>query len=105
MTTQGADLDAMGSLRRTHGCGSLTQVQVGDEVVVAGWVHRRRDHGGVIFVDLRDRDGVGVSVPLPRGGPGGESAQMGRLRRMVIADVLMAVSAAVRAVRKARNEV
>ena len=58
MTTQGADLDAMGSLRRTHGCGSLTQAQVGDEVVVAGWVHRRRDHGGVIFVDLRDRDGV-----------------------------------------------
>jgi len=48
----------MGSLRRTHGCGQLGAEAEGQSVVVAGWVHRRRDHGGVIFIDLRDRDGV-----------------------------------------------
>ena len=50
--------DGMGSLRRTHGCGELLASDVGQEVVVAGWVHRRRDHGGVCFVDLRDRTGL-----------------------------------------------
>jgi aspartyl-tRNA synthetase len=45
----------MGSLRRTRSCGSIRADQVGSEVVVAGWVHRRRDHGGVVFVDLRER--------------------------------------------------
>jgi aspartyl-tRNA synthetase len=48
----------MGSQRRTHGCGQIGSAMVGEEIVVAGWVHRRRDHGGVIFVDLRDRDGL-----------------------------------------------
>lgn len=51
-------LEGMGSLRRTHACGAVDATQVGREVVVAGWVHRRRDHGGVIFVDLRDREGL-----------------------------------------------
>jgi aspartyl-tRNA synthetase len=58
MKSDGAQLDGMGSLRRTHGCGEFSSDRVGDEVVVAGWVHRRRDHGGVIFVDLRDRGGL-----------------------------------------------
>jgi aspartyl-tRNA synthetase len=48
----------MGSLRRTHGCGEIDAARVGSEVVLAGWVHTRRDHGGVIFVDLRGRDGL-----------------------------------------------
>ncbi len=43
---------------RTHYCGEVNEGLVGQEVSVAGWVHRRRDHGGVIFVDLRDRDGL-----------------------------------------------
>jgi aspartyl-tRNA synthetase len=53
-----ARLDPLGSLRRTHACGAIGPALVGQEVVVAGWVHSRRDHGGVIFVDLRDRDGL-----------------------------------------------
>jgi aspartyl-tRNA synthetase len=52
----------MGSLRRTHACGDVTSVLEGQEVVLAGWVQRRRDHGGVIFVDLRDRSGDLVQV-------------------------------------------
>ncbi|MGI9329545.1 MAG: aspartate--tRNA ligase [Gammaproteobacteria bacterium] len=43
---------------RTHYCGDINTAAVGTEVSVAGWVHRRRDHGGVIFIDLRDREGL-----------------------------------------------
>ncbi len=43
---------------RSHYCGQVDQRLIGQEVTVAGWVHRRRDHGGVIFVDLRDHEGL-----------------------------------------------
>jgi aspartyl-tRNA synthetase len=43
---------------RSHYCGEINTAQVGEEVHVCGWVHRRRDHGGVIFLDLRDRTGI-----------------------------------------------
>ncbi|MCP5152501.1 MAG: aspartate--tRNA ligase [Chromatiales bacterium] len=43
---------------RTHYCGQVTEALVGQDVALCGWVHRRRDHGGVIFIDLRDREGL-----------------------------------------------
>ncbi len=43
---------------RTHTCGELTKKEVGQEVILTGWVHRRRDHGGIIFIDLRDKYGL-----------------------------------------------
>lgn len=48
----------MQKLRRTHTCGQLRHSDVGKEVVLCGWVHTYRDHGGVVFVDLRDRYGM-----------------------------------------------
>ncbi|NQT67983.1 MAG: aspartate--tRNA ligase [Desulfobacteraceae bacterium] len=50
--------DLLGEMRRTHTCCELGAADVGREVVLMGWVQRRRDHGGVIFVDLRDRNGL-----------------------------------------------
>ncbi|MCH8084484.1 MAG: aspartate--tRNA ligase, partial [Myxococcales bacterium] len=58
MARANSELDPMGSLRRSHACGAVSTTDVGSEVVVAGWVQRRRDHGGVIFVDLRDHQGL-----------------------------------------------
>ncbi|MCH7833894.1 MAG: aspartate--tRNA ligase [Proteobacteria bacterium] len=43
---------------RSHYCGQVEQSLIGQDVSVCGWVHRRRDHGGVIFIDLRDREGL-----------------------------------------------
>ena len=58
-------LDFLGSLERTHLCGDLRAAHAGQQVVVMGWVNRRRDHGNLIFLDLRDRSGI-VQVVLDK---------------------------------------
>lgn len=50
--------ESLGGLKRSHYCGVINKELVGQEVTLMGWVHRRRDHGGVIFIDLRDREGL-----------------------------------------------
>ena len=55
-------LDFLGDLRRTHTCGVLRAKDAGSRALLMGWVHRRRDLGGVIFIHLRDRDGVSQIV-------------------------------------------
>ncbi len=61
--------EPLGEMRRTHHCNALGKADVGGEVVLMGWVQRRRDHGGVIFVDLRDRQGMTQVVFNPEYAP------------------------------------
>ena len=58
-------METMKGLHRTHGCGTISEAEVGKEVVLCGWVERRRDHGGLIFLDLRDRSGIVQVVASP----------------------------------------
>jgi aspartyl-tRNA synthetase len=54
----GSEMESMGGLKRSHSCNDLAADNVGEVVTLMGWVLRRRDHGGVIFIDLRDRWGI-----------------------------------------------
>ena len=63
-------LDFLGDLRRTHTCGQLRASDAGKTVILMGWVHRRRDLGGVMFMHLRDRDGITQLVFSQQNGNG-----------------------------------
>lgn len=76
---------------RTHWCGELRPEHVGQRVELAGWVHRRRDHGGVIFLDLRDREGLAQVVVHPE-----EQPQAYEVADAVRGEYVLAVSGLVR---------
>jgi aspartyl-tRNA synthetase len=71
--------EGLGELRRTHRCGELRRQHRAQCVVLMGWVHRRRDHGGLIFIDLRDREGI-VQVVFNPQVAAATHAQASRLR-------------------------
>ncbi|MDO9633180.1 MAG: OB-fold nucleic acid binding domain-containing protein, partial [Humidesulfovibrio sp.] len=60
------DLDGW---KRSHHCNELTAANLDQEVTLMGWVQFRRDHGGLIFIDLRDREGLTQTVFSPEGAP------------------------------------
>src|SRR5437660_12719756 len=55
-------LDSLGNLKRTHYCGDLRASDADRDVILMGWVHRRRDLGNLLFIDLRDRAGIAQIV-------------------------------------------
>ena len=62
-------MDTLGNWKRSDYCGQLTARDIGREVVLMGWALRRRDHGGLIFIDLRDREGIAQIVFDPEVNP------------------------------------
>lgn len=69
---------------RTHWCGDVTETLVGQHVKVAGWVHRRRDHGGLVFIDVRDRTGIVQLVFDPEHHPSAHEAAHGIRNEYVV---------------------
>lgn len=61
-------METMAGMHRSCGCGSVTEKDCGKELTLAGWVNTRRDHGGLIFIDLRDRSGIVQVVMSPQYG-------------------------------------
>ena len=65
----------MEAMKRSHTCGELKKTDSGKKVILNGWVHRKRDHGGISFINLRDRYGVTQAVVDPAVFPGGNVPQ------------------------------
>jgi aspartyl-tRNA synthetase len=79
-------LDFLGQLKRTHYCGELRAAHADQAVVLMGWVHRRRDLGNLIFIDLRDRAGI-VQVVFNKERHAGAHAKAEELRSEYVAAV------------------
>ena len=75
---------------RTHYCGQLGSAHVDQTVTLCGWNHRRRDHGGVIFIDLRDREGIAQVVCDP------DRPEMFRLAEAVRNEFVLKITGKVR---------
>ncbi|MCB5247978.1 MAG: aspartate--tRNA ligase, partial [Candidatus Cloacimonetes bacterium] len=84
-------LDNLGNLTRTHYCGELTAANVGSQVTLMGWVNKRRDLGGLIFIDLRDLKGLVQVVIRPE--TAGVFQKAEKLRNEYVAAVTGTVSA------------
>jgi aspartyl-tRNA synthetase len=78
-------------MKRSHYCGQVNESEINKEVTVCGWVHHRRDHGGVIFIDLRDREGLVQIVFAP------EQINLFKLAESVRNEYVLAVQGTVRA--------
>jgi aspartyl-tRNA synthetase len=78
-------IDFLGGWKRTHMCGALSADHIGKEVVLMGWVMRRRDHGNLIFIDLRDRDGLAQIVFDPDNCPAAHKIAEGVRNEFVLA--------------------
>jgi aspartyl-tRNA synthetase len=84
-------------LKRTHTCGQLRAEQIGQRVRLCGWVRSYRDHGGVVFIDLRDRDGITqVVFDLPEDGSDAAEAQRYKLARALRNEWVIAAAGTVR---------
>src|ERR1700761_7404510 len=90
MEQEQVPLDFLGDLRRTHSCGQLRASDVGKRAIVMGWVHRRRDLGGVIFIHLRDRYGV-TQLVFFEGSPAHDRAEELRSEYVVAAEGVVAL--------------
>jgi aspartyl-tRNA synthetase len=84
--------ESLGGWRRTHGCGALRSQDVGQVVTLMGWAYRRRDHGGLVFIDLRDREGLTQCVFNPSTA-GGAHARAEAVRSEFVLAVRGTVSA------------
>ena len=96
---EGTVIEPWGDKVRTHRCADLRREDIGREVLIAGWMHSSRDHGGVIFIDLRDRDGITQLVFNPE-----NDAELHRRAGDIRGEWVIAVKGTVRERRRGRRQ-